>query len=270
MVVATERFLARRPVPRGRLVFLITSDEEGVAEFGTRHMADHLRDAGKVPDYCIVGEPSSTAVLGDTIKNGRRGSLNGRLTVHGVQGHVAYPDLAVNPIHRATPFLSALLHREFDQGNAHYPPTRVQVSNIAAGTGAQNVIPAELTVDFNFRFSNEQTATGLKSMVEDLLAEHGVDATLNWHLSGEPFLTAPGRLTGVVQSAVKDELRVDCALSTSGGTSDGRFIAPLGCEVVELGPVNETIHKVNECVAIADLDPLARVYERILDGLLGP
>ena len=270
MVVATERFLARHPEPNGRLAFVITSDEEGIAEFGTRHVVDFLRAAGKVPDYCIVGEPSSTAVLGDTVRNGRRGSLNGRLTVHGVQGHIAYPELAVNPIHRATPFLSALLNREFDQGNAHYPPTRVQVSNIAAGSGAQNVIPAELTVDFNFRFSTEQTASGLESIVQDLLAEHGTDATLTWQLSGQPFLTAPGRLTEVVQSAIRNELGVQCELSTSGGTSDGRFIAPLGCEVVELGPVNETIHKVNECVAIADLEPLARVYERILDALLRP
>ena len=270
MVVATERFLARQPEPKGRLAFVITSDEEGVAEFGTRHMAGYLADAGKVPDYCIVGEPSSTAVLGDTVRNGRRGSLNGRLSVHGVQGHVAYPELAVNPIHQVAPFLSALLNREFDQGNVHYPPTAVQVSNIAAGTGASNVIPAELTVDFNFRFSTEQTASGLESIVAGLLAEHGIDATLTWQRSGEPFLTVPGRLTELVQSAIRDELDVDCALSTSGGTSDGRFIAPLGCAVVELGPVNETIHKVDECVAIDDLERLARVYERILNGVLRP
>ncbi len=270
MVVATERFLARHPEPAGRLAFLVTSDEEGAAEFGTRHIVQQLRNTGRAPDLCIVGEPSSTAVLGDTVRNGRRGSLNGRLAVHGVQGHVAYPDLAVNPIHQVAPFLSALLGREFDRGNAHYPPTRVQVSNIAAGAGAANVIPAELTLDFNFRYSNEQTANGLKSIVDGLLAEHGVDATLSWQLSGEPFLTPPGRLTGVVQAAVRDELGVDCRLSTSGGTSDGRFIAPLGCEVVELGPVNATIHKVNECVAVADLDRLAGVYRRILEVLLAP
>ena len=270
MVVATERFLARHPEPAGQLAFLITSDEEGTAAYGTRHIVKCLHKEGRMPGLCIVGEPSSTAVLGDTIRNGRRGSLNGKLTVHGVQGHVAYPDLAVNPIHRITPFLSALLEREFDRGNAHYPPTRVQVSNIAAGAGAANVIPAELTLDFNFRYSNEQTAEGLKSIVEGLLAEHGVDATLSWQLSGEPFLTPPGRLTTVVQKAVRDELGVECRLSTSGGTSDGRFIAPHGCEVVELGPVNATIHKVNECVAVADLERLAGVYERILERLLAP
>lgn len=270
MVVATERFLDRHPRPAGRLAFLITSDEEGPAEFGTRHIVEYLQSAGRMPELCIIGEPSSTAVLGDTARNGRRGSLNGRLTVHGVQGHVAYPELAANPIHAATPFLSALLGREFDRGNAHYPPTRVQLSNIAAGTGAANVIPAKLTLDFNFRYSNEQTASGLQSIVEDLLAEQGVDGTLDWQLAGEPFLTPPRRLTGVVQGAIRDELGVDCELSTSGGTSDGRFIAPLGCEVVELGPVNSTIHKVNECVAVTDLERLAGVYERILEELLAP
>ena len=270
MVVATERFLARHPEPAGNLSFLITSDEEGTAAYGTRHIVEHLQNEGRMPDFCVVGEPSSTAVLGDTIRNGRRGSLNGRLTVHGVQGHVAYPDLADNPIHRVAPFLSALFDREFDRGNAHYPPTRVQASNIAAGAGAANVIPGELTLDFNFRYSNEQTAEGLKSIVDGLLAEHGIDATLSWQLSGEPFLTPPGRLTTVVRTAVREELGVECELSTSGGTSDGRFIAPHGCEVVELGPVNATIHKVNERVAVADLEPLARVYERILEKLLGP
>ncbi len=270
MVVAAERFLAQQPKPRGTLAFLITSDEEGIAEFGTRHIAGHLRQCGKVPDYCVIGEPSSTAVLGDTIRNGRRGSLNGRLTVHGVQGHVAYPDLAVNPIHEVAAFLSHLTSHEFDQGNAHYPPSRLQVSNITAGTGALNVIPGELGLDFNIRFSNEQTSNGLKSVIEGLLAQHDIDASLAWQLSGEPFLTPPGTLTGVVQSAIAEELGVPCALSTSGGTSDGRFLAPLGCEVVELGPVNETIHKVDECVSIADLDPLSRVYERILESLLAP
>ena len=270
MVVAAERFLARHPEPAGSLCFLVTSDEEGTAAYGTRHIVEHLRKEGRMPEFCVVGEPSSTAVLGDVVRNGRRGSLNGRLTVHGVQGHVAYPDLAVNPIHRVAPFLSALFGREFDRGNAHYPPTRVQASNIAAGAGAANVIPGELTLDFNFRYSNEQTAEGLKSIVDGLLAEHGIDATLSWQLSGEPFLTPPGRLTTVVRTAVREELGVESELSTSGGTSDGRFIAPHGCEVVELGPVNATIHKVNERVAVADLEPLAKVYERILEKLLAP
>ena len=270
MVVATERFLARNPAPGGCLAFLVTSDEEGIAEFGTRHIVHYLKDTGRIPDHCIVGEPSSSSVLGDTVRNGRRGSLNGRLTVHGVQGHVAYPGLARNPIHQAAPFIADLLAHEFDRGNAHYPPTRVQVSNIAAGTGALNVIPGELAADFNFRFSTEQTANGLKSIVEHMLSERGLEATLSWHLAGEPFLTPPGRLTDVVRRAIGDELGVRCTLSTSGGTSDGRFIAPLGSEVVELGPVNRTIHKVNECVAIDDLERLARVYQRILEELLGP
>ena len=268
MVVATERFLGRHPRPAGRLAFLITSDEEGPAEFGTRRIVEHLQSTGGMPELCIVGEPSSTTVLGDTARNGRRGSLNGRLTVHGVQGHVAYPELAVNPIHALAPFLSALIGREFDRGNEHYPPTRVQVSNIAAGTGAANVIPAQLTLDFNFRYSNEQTASGLQSIVTGLLDELGVNGTLDWQLSGEPFLTPPGKLTAVVQRAIRDEVGIDCELSTSGGTSDGRFIAPLGCEVVELGPVNATIHKVNECIAVADLERLAGIYERILEELL--
>ena len=270
MVVATERFLARHPKPNGRLMFLITSDEEGVAEFGTRHIVEHLRREHRVPDYCIVGEPSSAQTLGDVVRNGRRGSLNARLTVHGIQGHVAYPDLADNPIHRAAPFLNELFSREFDRGNEHYPPTRLQASNIAAGTGASNVIPGELALDFNFRYSNEQTAGGLKAIVADLLDKHGIDGALDWHLSGEPFLTPPGRLTEVVRAAIRDTLDVECQLSTSGGTSDGRFIAPLGTEVVELGPVNATIHKVNECIDIADLEPLATVYERILESLLAP
>ncbi len=270
MVVAAERFLARHPKPGGRLWFLITSDEEGVAEFGTRHIAAHLRRTNRIPDFCIVGEPSSTSVLGDVVRNGRRGSLNGRLRVRGIQGHVAYPDLADNPIHRAAPFLDELFSHQFDRGNEHYPPTRLQASNIAAGTGASNVIPGELTLDFNIRYSTEQTASGLQAVVADLLDKHGFDGLLEWHLSGEPFLTPPGRLTDVVRAAIRDELGIECQLSTSGGTSDGRFIAPLGTEVVELGPVNATIHKMNECIAIADLEPLAAVYEHVLETLLAP
>ena len=268
MIVAVERFLASRPTPVGRIAFLITSDEEGEARHGTRHIVEHLRGRNIGLDYCIVGEPSSSTALGDTLRNGRRGSLTGTLTVRGVQGHVAYPDAARNPIHEAAPFLKALSEEAFDQGNAHYPPTSLQVANIRAGAGAVNVIPAELVMDFNIRYSTEQTADGLKERIARLVERHGLDAALRWHLSGEPFLTVPGRLTASVRQAVFDELGLDCALSTSGGTSDGRFIAPLGCELVELGPVNATIHKVDECVAVADLDPLARVYERVLRDLL--
>ncbi|MCY4215109.1 MAG: succinyl-diaminopimelate desuccinylase [Gammaproteobacteria bacterium] len=268
MIVATERFLARVPKPAGRIAFLVTSDEEGEARHGTRHIVEHLRRRGIGLDYCIVGEPSSSEVLGDTLRNGRRGSLTGTLSVYGVQGHVAYPDAARNPIHEAAPFLKALCEEVFDPGNAHYPPTSLQVANIRAGAGAVNVIPGELAMDFNIRYSTEQTADGLKARIAGLVERHGLDATLHWHLSGEPFLTKPGRLTACVRRAVSDELGIDCALSTAGGTSDGRFIAPLGCELVELGPVNATIHKIDECVAVADLDRLARVYERILAGLL--
>lgn len=268
MIVATERFLARQPTPAGRIAFLVTSDEEGEARHGTRHIVEHLRSRGIGLDYCIVGEPSSSEALGDTLRNGRRGSLTGTLSVHGIQGHVAYPDAARNPIHEAASFLKALCEEAFDQGNAHYPPTSLQVANIRAGAGAVNVIPGELVMGFNIRYSTEQTAGGLKDRIAALVKEHGLDATLRWHLSGEPFLTEPGHLTSCVRKAVFDELGLDCALSTSGGTSDGRFIAPLGCELVELGPVNATIHKIDECVAVADLDRLARVYERILADLL--
>ena len=270
MVVATERFLADHPEPAGRLSFLVTSDEEGEARFGTRRIVQHLR-RHKIPlDYCVIGEPSSGHRLGDTLRHGRRGSLNGALTVQGVQGHVAYPELAQNPIHSAAPFLEELVGEVFDQGNAHFPRTSLQISSIAAGAGAANVIPGQLKMDFNLRYSSEQTAAGLKARVAALLQKHRVEGTLRWQLSGEPFLTPPGRLTKAVQAAVAAELGVQCRLSTAGGTSDGRFIAPLGGEVVELGPVNSTIHKVNECIAIADLDGLVRVYQRILSNLLAP
>ena len=270
MIVAVERFLTDHPEPAGRLSFLVTSDEEGEARFGTRRIVEHLRRY-KIPlDYCVIGEPSSDHQLGDTLRHGRRGSLNGTLRVQGVQGHVAYPQLAQNPIHSAAPFLKELVEEVFDQGNAHFPPTSLQISSIAAGAGAANVIPGQLKMDFNLRYSSEQTAAGLKSRIADLLQRHRINGTLGWQLSGEPFLTRPGRLTEAVQAAVAAELGVQCRLSTSGGTSDGRFIAPLGGEVVELGPVNATIHKVNECIAVADLDGLVRVYQRILTTLLAP
>ena len=293
MIVAAERFLAKHPEPCGRLAFLVTSDEEGEAEFGTKHIVaqlggrapqtggaegrtttgrrgdeQHWAGGGRAPDYCIIGEPSSSGQLGDVARNGRRGSLNGSLRVRGVQGHVAYPHLARNPIHLAAPFLKDLTALALDQGNAHYPPSSLQVSNISAGAGASNVIPGELRLDFNIRYSTEQTAAGLQKRIADLLDGHGLEGTLRWRLSGAPFLTPPGRLTEAVQQAVVEELDVRCRLSTSGGTSDGRFLAPLGCDVVELGPVNASIHKANECVAVVDLERLAKVYERVLELLL--
>ncbi|MCZ6657209.1 MAG: succinyl-diaminopimelate desuccinylase [Gammaproteobacteria bacterium] len=268
MIVATENFIAKHPQPRGTLAFLITSDEEGAAEYGTRYVVEHLTEIGCIPDLCIVGEPTSSTRLGDTLRNGRRGSLNGTLTIHGVQGHVAYPDLADNPIHRAAPFLAHLTRIEWDTGNDHYPPTSLQISNIAAGTGASNVIPGRLIVDCNFRYSTEQSAAKLQQAIAELLDEHALDATVHWQLAGEPFLTRPGTLTDTVQRAVRQLLATECALSTAGGTSDGRFIAPMGCELVEIGPVNATIHKVDECVSVADLQPLAQIYERVLEELL--
>lgn len=268
MLVAVEGFLAAHPQPAGRLAFLITSDEEGEAEFGSKHIVEHLRREGIALDYCIVGEPSSSERLGDCLRHGRRGSLNGVLAVEGVQGHVAYPEAARNPIHLTAPFLKELLGQTFDRGNAHYPPTSLQVSNIAAGVGAANVIPGRLRLDFNIRYNSEQTAAGLKARIAALAARHGLDGGLSWRHSGAPFLTPPGRLTEAAQRAVAEELGRQCRLSTGGGTSDGRFIARLGCEVVELGPVNTTIHKVDERIALADLERLPGLYRRILSTLL--
>ncbi|MBX3706554.1 MAG: succinyl-diaminopimelate desuccinylase [Pseudomonadales bacterium] len=268
MVVATERFLAARPDVPARIAFLLTSDEEGPAIHGTRAVMELLGARGERLDWCVVGEPSSGNRLGDTVRVGRRGSLNGTLRVHGVQGHVAYPDLADNPIHRAAPAIAELAARTWDEGNAWFPPTSFQCSGIRAGTGATNVIPGELELAFNFRFCTEQTAAGLEAAVREVLDRHGLRYTLEWSLSGEPFLTRPGRLIDAVEAAVRDVTGGAPELSTSGGTSDGRFIAPTGCEVVELGPCNATIHKVDECVAVADLEPLAQIYQRILERLL--
>lgn len=268
MVLATERFLSAHPDCPARIAFLLTSDEEGPGIHGTRAVMETLTARGIRLDWCIVGEPSSAQRLGDTVRVGRRGSLNGILRVHGQQGHVAYPDLAENPIHRAAPALAELTRRRWDAGNAFFPPTSLQISNIRAGTGATNVIPGELEVWFNFRFCTEQTAEGLKQQVGALLDAHGLRYDVEWTLSGEPFLTGRGRLVGAVQEAIRDVTGLETALSTSGGTSDGRFIAPTGCEVVELGPGNATIHKVDECVAVADLEPLAAIYQRVLDRLL--
>lgn len=269
LVVAAERFVQRHPDHAGSIAFLLTSDEEGAAVDGTLRVIEALERRGEKIDYAIVGEPSSRAVLGDEFKIGRRGSLTGHLTVHGVQGHVAYPHLADNPVHRAAPALAELVATVWDEGNAHFPPTSFQIANIHAGTGANNVIPGELFVQFNFRFNTEWTAEGLQAKVEDILHRHGLNFTLDWSLSGQPFLTrADGRLVEAVRTAIRDVLGIETTPSTSGGTSDARFIAPTGAEVIELGPLNATIHKVNECVGVEDLERLAAVYERLLDVLL--
>jgi succinyl-diaminopimelate desuccinylase len=271
LVVAAERFVQRHPDHAGSIAFLLTSDEEGVAVDGTVRVIEALERRGEKIDYAIVGEPTSRAVLGDEFKIGRRGSLTGNLTVHGVQGHVAYPHLADNPVHRAAPALAELAATVWDEGNAHFPPTSFQIANIHAGTGANNVIPGELFVQFNFRFNTEWTAEGLQARVEAILNRHGLNYTIDWNLSGHPFLTrADGRLVEAVHTAIRDVLGIETTPSTSGGTSDARFIAPTGAEVIELGPLNATIHKVNECVRVEDLERLATVYERILDLLLLP
>ena len=268
MITACERFLAGHPGHRGSIGFLITSDEEGPGVDGTVKVIEALQARGEHIDFCLVGEPSSRERLGDEIKNGRRGSLNGRLRVHGVQGHVAYPHLARNPLHSFAPALAELCAERWDNGNAHFPPTTFQFSNLHVGTGAENVIPGELEALFNFRFSTEQTVDGLKARVQALLERHGLDFEIDWKLSGRPFLTPLGELVEASRAAVAEVLGYHPALSTSGGTSDGRFIAPTGAQVIELGHLNATIHKINECVAVDDLERLSLVYERILEKLL--
>jgi len=267
-ITAIEDFLAKYPRHRGSIGLLITSDEEGPAINGTVKVMEWLGKQGIKIDYCLVGEPSSVKVLGDTLKNGRRGSLSGRLVVHGKQGHVAYPHLAKNPIHTLAPALAALAAMEWDQGNADFPPTSFQVSNIHGGTGAENVIPGRLELLFNFRFSTAVTEADLRQRVEETLKRHGVEFDIHWTLSGHPFLTRGTTLIQATKRAVREELGVDTTPSTAGGTSDGRFIAPTGAEVVELGPLNRTIHQIDECVAVDDLARLARVYRRILEILL--
>ena len=268
MVTACERFVAQHPDHTGSLAFLITSDEEGPATGGTVKVIETLEARGEKIDWCLVGEPSSTAKVGDIVKNGRRGSLNGHLTIKGKQGHIAYPHLAENPIHLMAPVLNALCQLEWDKGNADFPPTSFQVSNLNSGTGVTNVIPGVAELVFNFRYSTESTHDQLQQQVETVLNQHGLDYDLSWSLSGKPFRTASGPLVDSVKSAIQTVTGYDTELSTSGGTSDGRFIAPTGAQVVELGPCNATIHQVNECVSVKDLDTLSEIYETLLQNLL--
>ncbi|MFK7091401.1 succinyl-diaminopimelate desuccinylase [Chromobacterium violaceum] len=267
-VTACERFVAEHPDHKGSLALLITSDEEGVAVDGTVKVVDALEARGETIDYCIVGEPTSEQRLGDTVKNGRRGSLSGRLVVHGIQGHIAYPQLAKNPIHLVAPALAELASTRWDEGNAFFPPTSWQVSNIQAGTGATNVIPGHCELLFNFRFSPESTAESLKERVYQILDKHGLGYELHWQLSGQPFITPPGALTDALSAAIAEVSGAKAELSTTGGTSDGRFIKRIARELVEFGPINATIHKLNECVEVADVEPLAAIYRRTLEGLL--
>lgn len=268
MIIATERFVADHPDHRGSIAYLITSDEEGPAHHGTKAVVERLKARNERLDWCIVGEPSSTTLVGDIVKNGRRGSLGATLTVRGKQGHVAYPHLAKNPIHLAAPALAELAAEHWDNGNDYFPPTSFQISNINGGTGATNVIPGELKVVFNFRFSTESTVEGLQQRVATILDKHGLDWHIDWALSGLPFLTQPGELLDGVAAAIRAVTGRETTPSTSGGTSDGRFIATMGTQVVELGPVNATIHQVDERVLASDLDVLTEIYYQTLVRLL--
>jgi len=268
MVTAVEGFVRARPAHAGTIAFLITSDEEGPSVDGTRRVVEVLKERQERIDWCLVGEPSSDKRFGDTVKIGRRGSLSGRLTVHGVQGHIAYPQLAENPVHMLAPALAELVAHTWDEGNAFFQPTSFQISNLSAGTGAPNVIPGELKARFNIRWSPEQTLEGLQQTVTGMLDRHHVRYSLEWFVSGLPFYTPPGELSGAVSQAVREIAGVETRLTTGGGTSDGRFIAPMGAQVVELGVVNQTIHKVNECVRVEDVDALSKTYQRVMELLL--
>lgn len=266
-VVAIEEFLAHTPDPQFNLALLLTSDEEGPATDGTVVVCQALQARGQTIDYCVVGEPTSVERTGDMIKNGRRGSLSGKLTVKGVQGHIAYPQLAKNPIHLAAPALAELVAIGWDQGNAFFPPTSWQISNIHSGTGATNVIPGHMVVDFNFRFSTESSPEGLKQGVTAILDKHGLAYDIVWTLGGLPFLTTPGPLVGAVQAAILAETGLTTQLSTTGGTSDARFIAQMCPQVIELGPPNATIHQIDEHIAVADIEPLKNIYRRLLENI---
>ncbi len=270
MVTACERFLAVHPDHDGSIAFLLTSDEEGAAVDGTVRVIERLEQRGEKIDWCLVGEPTATKLVGDVAKNGRRGSLNGILTVKGVQGHVAYPHLAANPIHLFAPALTELCAQQWDEGNEFFPPTTFQVSNINGGTGANNVIPGELEVVFNFRFSTEVTEQQLRQRVHAILDRHRLDYRLDWSLSGHPFLTSGGRLLEATRAAITEVTGLTTDINTAGGTSDGRFIAPTGAQVLELGPLNATIHKVNERIGLDELATLTAIYEHLLERLLLP
>ncbi|WP_305856494.1 succinyl-diaminopimelate desuccinylase [Balneatrix alpica] len=270
MVVAVERFVKHHPDHQGSIAFLITSDEEGPFINGTVRVVDTLEARQEKITWCIVGEPSSSHKVGDIIKNGRRGSLSGHLKVKGIQGHVAYPEQVSNPIHRLAPALAELANTEWDQGNAFFPPTSFQVSNIHAGTGATNVVPGEVELHFNFRYSTELDADTLQHRVHQCLDQHGLEYSLDWTRNGQPFLTAEGELVQAAQASIQAVTGYATELSTAGGTSDGRFIAPTGAQVVELGPVNATIHKLNECTKVEELELLTDIYENILARLLAP
>ena len=267
-ITACERFIAQHPQFSGSLALLITSDEEGDGKDGTVRVVETLRQRGEHIDYCIVGEPTAEHILGDTIKNGRRGSLSGSLTIHGKQGHIAYPHLAANPIHLAAPVLAELTAEHWDIGNTYFPPTGFQISNIHAGTGAPNVIPGELFVQFNFRFSTETDAESLQRRIKAILDKHHLHYSLQWQLSGQPFITEAGRLTQAAQAAIAEECGIQAVLSTSGGTSDGRFIKAIANELIELGPVNESIHQIDEHIELAAIPRLSAIYENILHRLL--
>ncbi|MBR7798480.1 succinyl-diaminopimelate desuccinylase [Undibacterium fentianense] len=267
-VIATEEFVTAHPDHKGSIGFLITSDEEGPATDGTVVVCNKLKERGEQLDYCIVGEPTSSEVLGDTIKNGRRGTMSGKLTVKGIQGHIAYPQLAENPIHTVAPALNDLVNEVWDQGNAYYLPTSWQVSNIHGGTGASNVIPGEVVIDFNFRFSTASTAEGLQQRVHAILDKHQLKYDLKWTIGGHPFLTPKGNLSDALAKAIHDETGVTTELSTTGGTSDGRFIAKICPQVVEFGPPNGSIHKIDEHIEVRYIDPLKNIYRRALENLL--
>jgi succinyl-diaminopimelate desuccinylase len=267
-VTAIEAFVAAHPKHAGSIAVLFTSDEEGPAVDGTVKVVEALKGRGEKPDYCVVGEPTCVSRLGDMIKNGRRGSLSGILVVKGVQGHVAYPHLAKNPVHEFGPALTELAATEWDRGNEFFPPTTWQISNLSAGTGANNVIPSELHVKFNFRFSTASTLESLQTRVVGILDKHGLEHDLEWRYDGRPFVTKPGDLVDAVGRAIKTVTGIETKLSTTGGTSDGRFLADICPQVIEFGPPNATIHKVNECIAVADIEPLSRIYQQILVNLL--
>ncbi|MCW5233097.1 succinyl-diaminopimelate desuccinylase [Verminephrobacter eiseniae] len=266
-IVALEEFLAATPKPRIALALLLTSDEEGPSVDGTRVVVEQLKARGDSIDYCIVGEPTAVEKTGDMVKNGRRGTLSGRLLVRGIQGHIAYPQLARNPIHQALPALAELAATEWDQGNEFFPPTSWQISNLHAGTGATNVIPGEMVLDFNFRFSTQSCAEGLQRHVQQLLERHGLSYELHWTLGGQPFLTTPGELLQAVEQAISAETGLSAALSTTGGTSDGRFIAHICPQVIELGPPNASVHKIDEHVLLTDIEALKNIYRRTLENL---